>query len=233
MIKKFKWSPLILAGGKGTRLGNLTKKVPKPMLKVNDRFFIEYILDIFLKMNLESINISVGFNANYFFDYLGESYKGIKINYIVEKKELGTGGAIKKCFSVNHYENLLVMNGDTYCEFDLARFVSAFENRNIQMLLCKKPSDERYGNVLINDNNEIISFYEKSETQSQYINAGVYLIRKSNFKFKKNQFSIENDFFPSYKEKFYGFKTNGKFIDIGTPNSLKMAPKFFQSIKLL
>ena len=66
-LKKVKsdFTPIILAGGRGLRLGSITKTIPKPMIKVNGKFFIQYILDQILNLNLKVV-ISIGYKSNFF-----------------------------------------------------------------------------------------------------------------------------------------------------------------------
>lgn len=235
MNVNFEWAPLILAGGKGTRLGNKTRLVPKPLMKIKEKYFIEYLLDELIKINLKEVYVSIGYLAEEFRLKLGLKYKSIRIRYIEESQPLGTGGAIKQGFLISKKENLLVMNGDSFCYFNIRSFLKSY-NKEIKllMLLCKIKDSKRYGNVEIDENNKIINFCEKINKnidRKSYINAGVYLISNLCLKKYNGTFSLEEDVFTNLpKDLCFGFLTSGKFIDIGTPESLIKASKFFDEL---
>jgi NDP-sugar pyrophosphorylase family protein len=86
---------VILAGGKGTRIKELLGKYPKPMLKFNNKHFIQYVLNCNSKYNFKRIIILCGFRNKIFFEKLNKKLKNLtKIICIKENKLLGTGGAL-------------------------------------------------------------------------------------------------------------------------------------------
>ena len=110
-----------------------------------------------------------------------------------------------------------------------------FKNKCAAALLLANVSDtRRFGKVLVDENGRLVSFKEKeSNSNSGWINAGVYLIKKSLIETipKETPFSLEREFFPKLVDQgLWGFQFEGEFIDIGTPETFAYAEKFFLSI---
>jgi D-glycero-alpha-D-manno-heptose 1-phosphate guanylyltransferase len=125
------------------------------------------------------------------------------------------------------------MNGDCFSPVDFRRFYETHLARKIllSMVLTKVPDVSDYGKVELDGSGKIINFNEKksSHQKSALINAGIYLMRKDIFDFMppKDSFSLEYDFFPKILGFCYGFVSEGKFIDIGTPERYKKTVELF------
>ncbi len=224
--------PLILAGGKGIRLGNLTKNVPKPLLKINEKYFIEFILEKIIYLGFNEVFISISYLSEVFFQILGHKYKNLEIKYFCEKEPLGTGGAIKNVFENSNVKYLIIFNGDSYCDFDLKLLIQEFTLKKKNMVLtCKIENTGRFGNISFNGEKKIINFFEKKIISSGYVNAGIYVLDKRITKIKKKKFSIEKDFLERCDiYDIYAFLISAKFIDIGTQESFKHSKKFFKKL---
>ncbi|PLW79474.1 nucleoside-diphosphate-sugar pyrophosphorylase [Candidatus Woesearchaeota archaeon] len=207
----------ILVGGKGTRLKPLTDDTPKPMVLVNGKPFLYYLVEYFKKKGVDDIIFLTGYMSEKIEDYFGDgSDFGIKIRYSVESKPLGTAGAIRNAYELLDDE-FIVVNGDTLVEFDLQGFVENHKNKDnpISMLIIRKVG-KRFGNIKVEK--DIVSGFSEKENPTGFINAGIYLLNKSVLdKIEEDMFiSIENDVFPKYVGKMTAFMTDGYFIDIGT-----------------
>tara|TARA_B100001057_G_C22683489_1_gene884712 strand:- start:169 stop:876 length:708 start_codon:yes stop_codon:yes gene_type:complete len=225
-------TPAILAGGLGSRLGKVTKTTPKPLLKVNGEYFITYILEKISLAGFKEVYISICYLKESFEKLIGKKYKNIKIKYLYEEQALGTGGAVKNIFLNSNVENLMVFNGDSYCDFDLKLLINEFKikRRNI-ILLCKVKRSGRFGNVIFDNNNKIINFLEKRKLSKGYINAGIYILNNTIMKIRKKKFSIEKEFFEKCNtHEIYAFLSDDSFIDIGTPKSLTASNDFFKKL---
>ena len=86
---------IILAGGFGTRLKSVVKDIPKPMAKINNRPFLELILQYFKKHNFKRVVLSVGYKWEIIKNYFDDNFQGIELIYNIENEPLGTGGAVK------------------------------------------------------------------------------------------------------------------------------------------
>ena len=216
---------VILVGGKGTRLGELTRNFPKPMIEVNGKPFLLYILDYIQRFGFKEIILLSSHGSEYLQDYFKDfKYKNCNITILKEETPLGTGGAL-----VNSYEYLddsfFCLNGDSIVEGNWLSIIQDFNKTcDCVVALTKVDDPKRYGTVKL-ENSLIKKFYEKKESEnSQYINAGIYIFRKQIFKkYRKEFISLEKDILPALAEdqKIKGRYVGGYFIDIGTPTSLE------------
>ncbi len=218
---------VILVGGKGSRLGDIAKDCPKPMIEVNERPFLMYLIDMVQRFGFDEILLLASHANNIIIEYFKNfESKNCKIKIIIEEMPLGTGGAI-----INAYEHLedtfYCINGDSIIEGNWISLNPILKDQYKAVIaLTEVNNSSRYGSVEI-DNEKIIDFHEKNSTSdSNLINAGIYLLKKEIFKnYKKNFISLEKDIFPKLLKlkELAGKKINGYFIDIGTPESLKEA----------
>ena len=228
--------PLILAGGFGTRLRSVIDDRPKSMANINGNPFICYLFEFLIKFNLKNIIISSGYMSEIIENEIGDNYKSIKINYSKEESPLGTGGAVKLASNHHHQQYWLIMNGDSYSEYNLSSFFKFHLEKKADIsILVKKVEDvSRYGSIKMNNENKILNFVEKGiNNKVGYINLGVYIMNLPIIKEISNDSptSLEYDFFPRMlKKKIYGYKMKGDFIDIGTPESYLFAKSFFENL---
>lgn len=229
---------IILAGGIGTRLQSIVSDVPKPMAIVANRPFLTYLLDFLDKGGISQVIMSVGYKHHVIKEYFGATYKGIKIHYVVEKTQLGTGGAIRKSLIASSKKESLILNGDTFYNLDIGSFIDSSVGL-ITIGLKYLEDMSRYGAVLFK-NNRLTGFLEKNNLSRQggYINAGIYLIQKAILDspyFQKEVFSFEEDFLEKIVSKdIVGvFPSNNYFIDIGIPEDYKKANVDFKEFKNL
>jgi D-glycero-alpha-D-manno-heptose 1-phosphate guanylyltransferase len=220
---------IVLCGGLGTRLGDLTKYTPKPILEVAEKPFITYILDQLLNSPVTEIILAVGFRSDKVKQLIGDSWRGMPIKYSYEDKPLGTGGAIKAAMQLYALSEALVLNGDTFLDIDLNKLVEFSKSKNAQLVLSLKamPNSSRYGSVIFDENYFIKDFTEKSlVNQSGYINAGVSYVNYSCFELiQENAFSFEKEILVKSANRLnaLGFITNGYFIDMGIPEDFAKA----------
>lgn len=221
---------LILAGGLGTRLGRLTKRIPKPMLKIKKKIFITYIIDFFVSFGFTKINISTGYKQEvvkkYF--YKNSNYQNIKM--FPENSPLGTGGAVKFFLQKKkRIKDLLVVNGDTFFNFNVKKVYLKFKKIKKSLIICKKiKSDARYGNIIINNKGSVINFFEKGICKKKFmvINSGYYFFKREDLKNLSIPSSLEK-----YLENNIGniklktYTSAGTFIDIGIKKDLNLSKR--------
>lgn len=223
---------IILAGGFGTRLSHIVLDVPKPMAFVNERPFLEYILNYLIDNGIKHIILAIGYKGNIIQDYFGDNYKGVSITYSTEDTPLGTGGAIKKALSYCNNDSVFIINGDTYYNVDL-NLMEQFNNikkSNLTIAVKTMHNFDRYGSVIIK-NDMIMEFKEKKKTVSGKINGGTYLINKSILdRIEYESFSFEKLVLESGMVDLYVFESDGYFIDIGVPDDYYKAQEDFSDV---
>jgi len=224
---------VILAGGFGTRLKKVISDRHKVMAEIDSKPFLYYLLDQLTKLHVKRVIVSTGYMANTVEDYIGRSYKSLHVDYSKEKTPLGTGGALRLAGQIIDTKHCLVMNGDSYTEYDPVSLFMAHKQKNANITILVKAVDDttRFGIIQMNEQNEIIRFMKKGKTtDSRLINAGIYMMKASALQKIPGKIpcSLEYDFFPAMIGKgIYSYETLGRFIDIGTPESYTHAENFF------
>jgi D-glycero-alpha-D-manno-heptose 1-phosphate guanylyltransferase len=210
------------------------------MAPVNGKPFLSYLLDYLNHCNIRKVILSIGYLGNTIQDYFENSYKNIELSYAIENEALGTGGGIKFAMEYANSPHVLVLNGDTFYKLDYSDFYKSHIQKNAEVSVALKHLGDvsRYGSVVIDEQNTIVSFAEKNTVDgSGYINAGAYFIESSFF--KRNSFPVRFSFEKDALEKmypnrtFYGFWGDNFFIDIGIPADYKKAQMDFKFKKLI
>lgn len=216
---------IILVGGYGKRLGSITKKIPKPLISFFNKPFLDYLIDEIIKLKPKQIILLCSYKKNFFIKKYKNKYRNIPIKIIVEKKPLGTGGAIynsKKFIT----DKTLICNGDTFFEADRIKIK---KNSKIQMFINKNTnykSNKKLNKLNINIKNEIYF-----SNKSNLMNSGIYIVNKKINKFLKNKVnSFEDDVLPNLinSNLIFGKIYKGKHFDIGTKKNIKIFKKYLE-----
>jgi len=167
---------VIMAGGKGERLGELTQAIPKPMLPVGDRPILERIVQLLVSHGIRRIFISVNYLGRMIQDHFGDGSRfHCRIDYLPEEKELGTGGALS-LLPEAPTRPLLVMNGDLLTAINLTRMLE-FHARGgyaVTMALRDHKIQVPFGVAEV-EGDRLLRLVEKPALRYR-INAGIYAI---------------------------------------------------------
>lgn len=221
---------IILAGGFGKRLQGKIKNIPKPMAPINEKPFLDYLLDYLIKNQVDRVILSVYHQYQIIKHHYNFSYKNLAILYSIDTEELGTGGAIKAALLMAHDDHVFVINGDTYFDVDLNRLFDEHVKSKNDITFSLKPMKnfDRYGFVETDSNGQVLSFQEKQYRDNGNIDGGIYLIKKNIFSVfgGSKKFSF-NDFIKNNLNKFKvgSVLFDELFIDIGTPEDYNKAHK--------
>ena len=174
-MKKF--DVVILAGGKGTRIKQYLNNNPKPLAKINNLYFLDYLINNISKYYINKIYILAGFKG----EKIKKIYDNKEVNLIpikvfIEKKVLGTGGALS--LIKNKVTNkFIVVNGDSIFDVDLDK-ISKLKLKNSECFMAlTKNNDYKYNKKLSNLNLKGQNIFWS--TRSKFMNGGVYLLNKS------------------------------------------------------
>ncbi len=217
---------VILAGGLATRLRPLTEKIPKSMIRINEKPFLEYQIELLKKNNLTDILLCAGYLGGQIKDYFGDGEKfGVRLEYSEEKEELlGTGGALKKTESLLEDE-FFVMYGDSYLILDYQEIADYFRkfNRLGLMVVYKNYNKFDKSNVVVK--NGFVKVYNKRDSSPEmvYIDEGISILKKeilSDFP-PHTSFSLDRIFQRLIsKKELLAFETKQRFYEIGSPQGL-------------
>ncbi len=231
---------LILAGGKGTRMGDLAKTIPKCLLKIQGKPIMEHIILLFKKYEIKDIIICVGHLSEQIIDYFGDGKKfGVSITYIKENNPMGTAGPLKlaKKFLT---ETFIMCNGDELKEIDLEDMYNFHrENRGMSTIALTTVEDPSAYGVAVINGNKIVAFVEKpskANAPSNLISAGLYILEPEVINTIPDGYSmIENDVFPKLagEDGLFGYPFSGQWFDTGTPERFKKAERHWKGLSPL
>jgi len=222
----------ILAGGLGTRLRSVVAHQPKVLAEVGGRPFLSYLLDQLADAGLRTVVLCTGYMGEQVEVAFGESHRGVRLLYSQEPTPLGTGGAVRFAMSRLASSTVLLLNGDSICQADLGALWSAHRasGSRATLVLVRVDDASRFGQVELDDAGNVLRFEEKGgRTGPGWINAGVYLIERRMLEAipPGPAVSLERDVFPTWiGAKLLGWRSTGRFLDIGTPESYRAAADF-------
>ena len=167
---------VIMVGGKGTRLGELTRTLPKPMIKVAGRPILERIVHQLVGAGITKIYLAVNYLAEVIEEHFGDGQRfGCEIFYLREDEPMGSGGALS-LLPRDLAESVLVMNGDLISQFDIEAFFQTHESRGAAITVGVQDYNHKvpFGCVRIEDG--CIRELEEKPTLARIINTGIYAI---------------------------------------------------------
>ena len=219
---------VILTGGLGTRLREVTGELPKGMADINGKPFLEHLIERLKHYDFNEFILCVGHMADKIAGYFGDGRLfGVSIYYTREEKLLGTAGAVKLAGEFID-SPFLVLNGDTYLDIDYAKFYEFFTDRKADaaIALADNPKENRYARITVDSKGRINEYSEKKiERGGSFISSGNYIFTPGIFKFipENKNVSLEREVIPALLaqgREVFGFYSKGYFNDIGTPDSL-------------
>lgn len=215
---------VILAGGKGTRLGSLTASTPKPVLQVGGEPFLNHLLWNLKRHGVTEVVISTGYRYEVLLAELEQHpVPGVTLRFVREEEPLGTGGGLRNCLPLLD-DRFLVLNGDSV--FDMNYLDLAMRDGDGAAIGLRSVEDTaRYGRVAI-AGDLVTSFREKGESGPGLINSGVYCLSRAVVaELPDGVSSLESDLFPrlAAENRLAAGVYHGFFIDIGIPEDFDRA----------
>lgn len=213
---------VFLVGGRGSRLGPLTAKTPKPLLDVGGAPFLDCLIEQAARHGLRRVLLLCGPHAQTFADrYRHETPGGAEITVAAEPAGAGTGGALRHAAELLD-ERFFMANGDTFFDvnwLDLLTVPGA--DSSVACLALKQMETEtaRYGAIEL-DGARIARFEPSAENCAGPVNAGLYLVRKAIVeRIGETPCSLEHEIFPALAGagQLTGRVYERFFIDIGVP----------------
>jgi NDP-sugar pyrophosphorylase family protein len=216
-LKRMPVTVAILAGGFGTRLGALAQGLPKPMIPISGRPYLERVIDSFARCGLRDIVLLTGYRAEVIEEHFGDGKRfRVNIAYSREAEPLGTGGAIREARPLLG-DTFVMTYGDVLRYFDYDRFVAAHEEPCVAVYPRRT-----IGNVDV-DGDRVIRF-DKHAPELPYIDAGFSLMPSSVIDLlpPSGPCSFEESIFPllAAERRLACEIVDLNFFDIGTPEEL-------------
>jgi NDP-sugar pyrophosphorylase family protein len=228
--------PVILAGGRGTRIADIFPNLPKPAIPVAGKPFLLWLLGILYRAGFSDVVISGG----HLFEVLKEKvsthiFKGMNVHWIEERELLGTAGGAMHAAKKSGLQSdfWLVCNGDSLVCASFTEFLGCLNGAQAAVLSVWQDDASRYGTLEVGGGSILKAFREK-RPGSGWINAGVYLFHTSilsRFPHRR-PLSFETEVFPSLLKKGVKVRVHqvrAPFLDIGTPDSFALAESFVRT----
>lgn len=174
---------IILAAGRGVRMGELTNDAPKPLLKISGKPILEYSLANLPEEILEVILV-IGYKGEMIKEYFGDNWQGKKIKYVEQKELNGTGGAVHSVKDLVQDRFLVLMADDLYHKSDLEKLLE----HDLALLVREIEQNTRFGVVEKDEDDylkNVIEFKDLKGRQidAHLVNMGAYMLNKNFFNY--------------------------------------------------
>jgi MurNAc alpha-1-phosphate uridylyltransferase len=213
---------VILAGGLATRLRPLTETVPKSMLLVAGKPFLEHQIALLRRSAVHNVVLCVGYLSEMIQDYFGDGSRfGVTITYSRETETLlGTGGALRNAAPFLQ-EEFLVTYGDSYLMLDYHHVMQVFRSSGMPGMMVVHRNEDRWdrSNVIVEKN--MVAFYSKTERRPNtvYIDAGVSAFRKETLRLLPQQDPVGLDVLLhdlTVQGRLHAYEAKQRFYEIGS-----------------
>tara|TARA_A100001011_G_scaffold396583_1_gene494810 strand:+ start:716 stop:1423 length:708 start_codon:yes stop_codon:yes gene_type:complete len=217
---------ILLAGGKGTRMRQMTEDLPKPMVRIGNKPVLEHLINIFEKFEKFNYIICTGYlneKINEYFD----TWSNVKIVYTGD--ETNTGGRVKKV-SEHLGDQFIVTYGDGLANINISKLIDFHESHNMTGTISVTNPVSRFGLVNFDDNKKVIDFKEKPKLEG-FVNMGFMVYKKNFLKYLDNDSTLELE--PVLKlaqdEQLSAYVHDGYFEPMDTYREYLQLNKHWQS----
>jgi len=225
----------LLAGGLATRLRPFTEKIPKALVELAGKPFIDHQLDLLHCNGLRKVVFCLGYLGQMVEEHLGDGSRlGMQFRYVYDgEKLLGTGGALRRAAHLLD-DVFWVMYGDSYMDIDYAAVLNDFSTRNLLGLMTVLRNNDRWdrSNVVF-ENGRLIRYDKKRQTPDMHhIDYGVALLRRAALdRIPPDQpYDLATLYTHLVAEgQMSGHEVTQRFYEIGTPASLEEARRYLES----
>lgn len=227
---------VILNGGYGRRVRKVSGNLPKCLIKVAGIPFLSHQLDLIKKAKIKNVVLCLGYKAKLVMKFLKNNYKDLDIKFVIEKKKLGTGGALINALKYLD-KNFFLTYGDSWLNINYNNLEKIFfyKKKSLITIVPSKFIKNHAPNIYIKDG--FIKDYKKKKTNHnyKYIDYGLMIFKKElflNFKLKK----VDLSYFISnfIKENFIDYKiVYKKFYQIGDLKGIKELKEYYHRYREL
>lgn len=225
---------VLMAGGKGERLRPLTDNTPKPLLPMNGKPIIDYIVEHIISYGINSISVTVNYLKEQIEEHFSQPFNGVQIKTVREPKYLGTIGGVRYVKDLKN-DTIVLMNSDAITDINLEEFYLHFKENGADISVAAIPYSISvpYGILELNGHN-IETVLEKP-IYNYYANTGIYLIKRDLLKLiPQDEVFNATDFLEkaiSNGNKVIRFPLKGTWLDIGNPQEYQKAIELVKHLK--
>ena len=226
---------LLLAAGFGSRLGDLTKETPKPLIRVGEEPMLAFCLNQLGNAGVTEVILNTHFLADKIQKFVDNYDTQLKVLLSHEEQLLGTAGTLRKHIDFLSNDDFIVMHADNYFADSLLNFVKDHKSRKVgnfgSLGTFETQHPESCGVLVLNPDKTIREFHEKvSNPPTNLANAAIYLftpeVREPLLQLAQEENDISRNLIPKIMSGLYTHNFEGLFVDIGTPEGLKLANNY-------
>jgi mannose-1-phosphate guanylyltransferase len=221
---------MILAAGRGTRLGALGERIPKALVEIDGVPLLRRQLDYLAAHGVESIVVNASHLADQIEEFAGSYSDGPEITVVVEAEPLGTAGGVINAMPHLNPGPVFVLYGDVVCGEDLKPMAELHERETPVATIAVYHSDHAEAKGVVEvDGSAVTNFYEKDpDRTSGWVNAGIYIVEVDWLtRFPGGEFlDFGYDVFPAAlqdQKSIRAHRLRERVIDVGTPEDLEKA----------
>jgi len=225
---------IILAGGYGTRLGEMTERIPKPMVTIGGKPIIWHIMNLYAHYGHKDFYLALGYKSEILIEYAKElqrEYKDWNINAIDTGLDTMTGGRAKKISSLIGNERCFLTYGDGVSNINIAKLLEFHDkNKKIATVSAVRPI-ARFGELYL-DGDQVLSFQEKPQMQEGWINGGYFVFEPSFFDLiEKDETMLEREplEIATSKKELFAYKHDGFWQCMDTARDREILEKLYTS----
>lgn len=231
---------VIVAGGRGTRIAEHFPDLPKAMIPVGGRTILEHQIQVLKREGITRFFISIGYLGHVIQDFLGDGSRfGVRVEYLIEDKPLGTGGGL---FDLRGTltEDFFLCLGDVIFDLDLSRLLRFHQAKNSQATLVLHPNSHAYDSdvVLRDEDDRVVGWLPKKGPREQLyrnmVNSGLYVFSPALLDRipGRDKLDLEKDLILGMirdHHPVYGYHTTEYLKDAGTPDRLESVTRALES----
>ena len=215
---------VILAAGRGVRMGVLTENCPKPMLLIGGKPKLEYSLEA-LPDSITEIILIIGYHGDVIREYFGNFFGGKPIRYVEQAELNGTGGTIHLLKDIVYEKFLVLMGDDLYRKADLERMLGS----DLAVLACEMEDSSQFGVLEIDVEGKLVRIIEKPHApEYKLVNTGAYVLNTHFFEYplvpiSEKEFGLPQTLVQMRDKYAIAVERTKYWFPIGTPEALEEA----------
>jgi MurNAc alpha-1-phosphate uridylyltransferase len=227
---------LILAGGYATRLRPLTDRIPKALIPINKKPFIDWQLKKIAEEGVKEVILSLYYKSELIEELVGDGSKyGLSVIYSYDgEKPIGTGGAVMKALPLLR-NKFMVLYGDSYLPIDLRSYSDIFEKSiyDVMMLVHQNNSNREQSNVYLTENKQVLFNKKIYDPRMNFIDYGLTFYSKIIFNqidYRQGDFLDLADVleFFSNQNSIFGLVVQQKYYEVGSFSGIKELEEYLQ-----
>lgn len=220
---------IVLCGGKGTRLTPITENIPKPLIQINDKPILEYLLDHLAAEGIDNVTLATGYKSELIDDFV-RGYLGKSVIKTVFSGDVDILVRIKD--AVDTFDgDFLVLYGDTLSDVDVSQLITTHDEIGLPATITLWPLRSQFGLVNFDSGGKVTSFEEKP-ILNHHMNIGYFYFSRDILKYMEHQEKWEEFLGVMVKENILSANLHrGKHITVNTPEELASARKNIKDYK--